>query len=163
MWCVALTFASERSNRYVYHDAKIRKISLICKFFRRFFVCCCLYGKCLNSVVALIRMCLNKAVRWSVVLSLSGWACSGGACRSLAGGCKCAGDWCKAHSPQLTLAPSWLVRSLVGASLRLPRPPRYARTRPQCPPRQWLVDSRRALRSSPYDFTIPATVRVKDY
>lgn len=147
----------------MFHDAKIRKIALICNFCRLFFVCSCLYGMCLNRVRALIRMCLNKPVGWSVALSLAGWAPSGGARRSLAGGCKCAGCWGYAHSPQQTLAPSWLVRSQVGASLRSHRPPRYARSRPQCPPRQWLFISRRALRSSPRNYTIPAIVRVKDY
>lgn len=145
------------------HDAKLRKIALICKFCRRFFGFLCLYGMCLNSMVPLIRMCLNKPVGCSVALSLAGRALSGGARRSLAGGCKCAGGWCKAHSPQQTLAPALLVRSQVGASLRLPRPPRYARSRPQCPPRQWLFISRRALRSSPRNYHIPANVRVKDY
>lgn len=145
------------------HDANLRKFPELTKDIDLFFVCSCLYGKCLNSMVPLIRMCLNKPVRWSVVLSLAGRALSGGARRSLAGGCKCAGGWCEAHSPQQTLAPSWLVRSQVGASLRSPRPPRYARTRPQCPPRQWLFISRRALRSSPHNFTIPDIVRVKDY
>lgn len=147
----------------MFHDAKIRKIALICNFCRRFFGFLCLYGMCLNSIEGLIRMCLNKAVRWSVVLSWSGRALSGGACRSLAGGCKCAWGWCKAHSPKQTLAPSWLVRSQVGGSLRSPRPPRYARTRPQCPPLPVRLISRRALRSSPKNYTIPTTKRVKYY
>ena len=161
--CVALTFSSKRSNRHVFHDANLRKFPELSKDIAHYFVCCCLYGFCLNSLNPLFRMCLNNAVRWVVALSWSGRALSGGACRSLAGGCKGAGGWCQAPSPQQTLAPSWLVRSLVGASLRSPRPPRYARTRPQRPPLPVRLVSLRALRSSPYNFTLPATMRVKDY
>ena len=161
--CVALTFARERSNRHVFHDANLRNFPEMSKDIAHYFVCCCLYGFCLNSLSPLFRLCLNKAVRWVVALSWSGRALSGGACRSLAVGCKCAEGCCKAHSPQQTLAPSWLVRSQVGASLRSPRPPRYARTRPQRPPLPVRLVSHRALRSSPHDFTFHSTVRVKDY
>ena len=160
---MALTFARKRSNRYVFHDANLRNFPELTKDIDLFFVCSCLYGMCLNSIVPLIRMCLNKAVRWSVALSLAGWAPSGGARRSLAGVCKCAGCWCYALSPQQTLAPALLVRSQVGCSLRSHRPPRFARSRPQCPPRQWLFISRRALRSSPRNYTIPPTERVNNY
>ena len=160
---MALTFSGKRSNRHVFHDANLRNFPELSKDIPRFFVFRCLYGMCLNSLNPLFRMCLNKGVRWSVALSWSGRALSGGACRSLAGGCKCAEGWCKAPSPQQTLAPALLVRSQVGGSLRSPRPPRYARSRPQCPPLTVRLISRRALRSSPRNYHIPANVRVKDY